>query len=113
MGSTTSRTDFPSAWGTRALLVVGLAALAIYDVAYLGLWLAQRPEPSFGDFFGLWSFGRFVRQAGGAVYDPKALAAFQHALDPGFSGGYPCPYPPPFLLVLAPLGASTRRKGGG
>jgi hypothetical protein len=83
-----------------------LAALAVYDVAYLAVWLARGPQPPFDDFFGLWSFGRFAARSGVAVYDPQALAAFQHALDPSLSGGYPCPYPPPFLLALVPVGAA-------
>ena len=80
-------------------------ALGIYDAAYIAKWLEGRPHPAFGDFFGFWSFGRFAATHGGQIYDAAALIAFQHTLDPHLAGGYPFPYPPPFMLVLAPLAA--------
>jgi hypothetical protein len=89
---------------SRAVFVSLLAMLAIYDLAYVVMWLSRSPEPPFDDFFGLWTFGRFAATAGPGVYDPVALAAFQRSLDSAFTHVYPCPYPPSFLLALMPLG---------
>ncbi|MGJ5175580.1 glycosyltransferase family 87 protein [Bradyrhizobium oligotrophicum] len=89
----------------RRALVMLLIALSLYDGLYLADWWLSSPLPAFGDFFGLWSFGRFAATAGSAIYDPYALAAYQQALDPALDGGgFPYPYPPTFLLALIPLG---------
>jgi hypothetical protein len=88
----------------RALLIV-LIALVLYNGAYLVSWLMSSPQPAFGDFFGLWSFGKFAALFGADVYDPVALAHYQQTLDPALGdGGFPYPYPPTFLLTLIPLG---------
>lgn len=56
------------------------------------------------DFFGLWSFAQFARtHAPQELYQPVLLNQYQHALDPAFTGFYPFPYPPDFLLPLWPL----------
>jgi len=86
------------------LIGAGLLAFAALEAASILQWLAGPQMPPFDDFFGLWSFGKFAAAAGPAIYNPAALQAFQHMLDPAFSGGYPYPYPPTFALVLAPLG---------
>jgi hypothetical protein len=57
------------------------------------------------DFFGLWSFAHFARaQPVVQIYQPLALNLYQHWLDPGFKNFFPFPYPPPFLVLLLPLG---------
>lgn len=89
------------------LVVFGFLALGLYEGAYIAKWWASSPQPPFGDFFGFWSFGKFAATFGSAIYDPFALAAYQHGLDPALDGGYPYPYPPTFLLVLIPLGMMT------
>ncbi len=89
---------------SRKAIVGALLILGAYDVLYVIIWLCRSPQPPFDDFFGLWSFGKFAIANGSAIYDPVALQAFQHVLDPYFSGAYPYPYPPTFLLALAPLG---------
>ncbi|MGJ4955755.1 glycosyltransferase family 87 protein [Bradyrhizobium sp. HKCCYLRH2015] len=88
----------------RALLIV-LAALVLYNGAYLVSWALSSPQPAFGDFFGLWSFGKYAALSGAGIYDPVALARYQQTLDPALGGGgFPYPYPPTFLLALIPLG---------
>ncbi|MGJ4998526.1 glycosyltransferase family 87 protein [Bradyrhizobium sp. HKCCYLS3077] len=94
----------PTARDRRAILI-GLAALALYNGAYLVSWVLSTPQPAFGDFFGLWSFGKYAALAGAGIYDPIALANYQQTLDPTLGGGgFPYPYPPTFLLVMVPLG---------
>ncbi|WP_315812555.1 glycosyltransferase family 87 protein [Bradyrhizobium sp. SZCCHNR2028] len=89
----------------RRTLLVLLIALVLYNGAYLVSWWLSSPQPAFGDFFGLWSFGKFAALFGADVYDPIALARYQQTLDPALSGGgFPYPYPPTFLLALIPLG---------
>ncbi|WP_257170241.1 glycosyltransferase family 87 protein [Bradyrhizobium sp. SRS-191] len=88
----------------RAVLIL-LIAVALYNGAYLVSWALSSPQPAFGDFFGLWSFGKFAALSGAGIYDPVALARYQQTLDPALGGGgFPYPYPPTFLLVLIPLG---------
>lgn len=88
----------------RKSIIASIAVLAACDIAYLLVWLSHGQQPPFSDFFGLWSFGRFARTAGSAIYNPVALQAFQHHLDPAFHGSYPYPYPPTALLFLVPFG---------
>ncbi len=86
-------------------MLILLIALVLYNGAYLVGWALSSPQPAFGDFFGLWSFGRFAALSGASIYDPVALARYQQTLDPTLGGGgFPYPYPPTFLLVLIPLG---------
>jgi hypothetical protein len=88
----------------RIVIGVVLALLGLYQFVYIVLWLRGEQQPPFGDFFALWSFGKFVWVAGPAIYDSTALQTFQHQLDPAFDGLYQCAYPPIFLLVLLPFG---------
>ena len=82
-----------------------VTAIGAYDALYLGLWLARGDSPRFGDFFALWTFGRFaLTQPLPGIYDPAGLQAFQHSLDAGFSAAYPFFYPPSFLLLAVPIG---------
>lgn len=88
----------------RALLIL-LIGLVLYNGAYLVSWALSSPQPAFGDFFGLWSFGKYAALSGAGIYDPVALARYQQTLDPALGGGgFPYPYPPTFLLALIPLG---------
>ncbi|MGJ4939919.1 glycosyltransferase family 87 protein [Bradyrhizobium sp. HKCCYLS1011] len=89
------------------LFLILLIALCGYNGLYLVRWWLASPQPAFGDFFGFWSFGKFAASSGTAIYDPFALADYQHSLDPALDGGFPYPYPPTFLLVLIPLGMMT------
>jgi len=88
----------------RTWVLFGLLILGLYDMAYIIQWAMRSPQPPFGDFFGFWSFGRFGKDFGGLIYDPVALAAYQHKLDPTVAGSFPFPYPPTFLLAVIPLG---------
>jgi len=88
----------------RAFVWAGLASLGLYDLAYVAQWALHAPQPPFGDFFGLWSFGKFGKNFASLIYDPSALAAYQHQLDPALRGSFPFPYPPTFLLAVVPLG---------
>jgi hypothetical protein len=96
--------SFSDRYATRVWIMLGLLALGLYDGVYVVKWWLGTPQPPFGDFFGFWSFGRFAAISGSAIYDPFALTAYQHTLDPSLSGGYPYPYPPTFLLLLIPFG---------
>src|SRR3954469_17578041 len=89
---------------SRALLIL-LIGLVLYSGLYLINWWLSSPQPAFGDFSGLWSFGKFAALSGAGIYDPFALADYQQGLDPTLAGGgFPYPYPPTFLLALIPLG---------
>ena len=87
------------------LLILLLTAFCLYNGLYLARWWLASPQPGFGDFFGLWSFGKFAALEGAGIYNPFALADYQQKLDPMLDGGgFPYPYPPTFLLALVPLG---------
>ncbi len=55
------------------------------------------------DFISFWAVGK-VLLAGGSAYDSAAHIAVQRTLYAGHSGYTAFFYPPPFLLVCAPLG---------
>jgi hypothetical protein len=66
---------------------------------------ALRHGPVHLDFFGVWSWARFeVEQNPGLIYDHAAQQAFLLSLDPAFPVRFPFPYPPPYLLLIRPLG---------
>lgn len=81
------------------LLLFGLIAVA-EAWAYAG-----QNGPAFSDFFGIWSWSRFIALEGTAtLYDPAALHRFQQALDPLYTDQhYPFLYPPTYLLLIWPL----------
>jgi hypothetical protein len=90
--------------GSRRLGGFILAVCALYGIVYLAVWIWRGEQPRFGDFFVLWSFGRFaIEQPPGGIYDPQLLQAFQGRLDPRFHSFNPFAYPPSFLLLLVPL----------
>jgi len=85
-----------------AIILVICATRAVFDIAWV-FWLG--PDKHL-DFFGIWSFARFLRSGGGSgIYAPARLQAFQGSLAPGFTGFYPCPYPPNFLAATIWLAA--------
>jgi alpha-1,2-mannosyltransferase len=61
--------------------------------------------PGFGDFFALWSYGRIAGTHSAAeIYDFATLHDRQVGLGMEPAAKNPFPYPPTFLLLLAPLG---------
>jgi hypothetical protein len=84
------------------------AGLMVLFAAYaaLGFWqFMAHLDVAHPDFFGLWSFARFVHlNPASEIYAPGRIVAFQHELDPGFGGSYGFSYPPVHLLDLWPLG---------
>lgn len=87
----------------RRLALYVLAALAGLDALQI---LAALRVPGRQDFFGLWSFGRFIHENPAAgLYDPAGLNLYQHRLAPDFSTFYPFAYPPDMLILLWPFGA--------
>jgi len=88
----------------RRLAFVVLAAFVALDIAILGSFAAALPR-LYPDFFGTWSFARFAAiHPAVEVYDQPHLFAFQRELAPDLPEFFPYPYPPSFLLLLAPLG---------
>lgn len=89
----------------RLLSGILLVLFGAYAVTFLVVTSIRMTAKPSGDFFALWSAARLVLEnPAREVYDPAALKAAQLALgmDPGTN--YPFPYPPSFLLALAPLG---------
>lgn len=89
----------------RLLAAILMLLFAGYALTFLAITAWRMTGPPAGDFFALWSVARFVFEHPAAqAYDPVALKSAQLALgmDPGTN--YPFPYPPSFLLALAPLG---------
>ena len=73
------------------------------------LWaidLATTSDVLFPDFFGFWSFGRYVLiHAPATIYDDRSLHAFQITLGmPGDIGHLAFFYPPWILFLLVPIG---------
>ena len=90
----------------RPLLVsVLLGFFAAYSAFYLWVTAVRFAADPIGDFFGLWSCGRYILEHPAAqVYDADALHAVQVAMGMRPAAEYPFPYPPTFLLALWPLG---------
>ncbi len=87
------------------MLAVTLAVCAVVPLIWIGKLLAES-EILFPDFFGLWSFGRYVlTHAPATIYDDRAMQAFQAGMGMPTESSYPFPYPPWILLLLAPFGA--------
>jgi hypothetical protein len=89
----------------------GLALAALYLIYFLilyraGTWIADRHGlPIFTDFGNAWTAGtEALHGHAAALYDPIALAKAQAARFPRLRYAYPYwPYPPTYLLILAPL----------
>ena len=91
------------------LLNAVVAAVAAVFVVCLLLGLKIIASGSdgyrFGDFYALWSSAALAHDGAAASnYDPDALHLRQVALGMHADGYNPFPYPPTFLLILAPLG---------
>jgi hypothetical protein len=85
-------------------MAYGLIVFGLFAASQLIRYFMQ-PDVLYPDFYGLWSFARFVQtHTPAAIYDDAALTRYQVELDAGFTGHYPFLYPPPFLLLLWPLG---------
>ncbi len=89
----------------------GLALAALYLIYFCilyraGTWIADRHgQPIFTDFGNAWTAGTAALEGhAAALYDPAALAKSQASLFPRSGHDYPYwPYPPTYLLILAPL----------
>jgi hypothetical protein len=89
----------------RRVLTVLLFVSAIMPLIWI-VKLIITPETLFPDFFGLWSFGRYVlTHVPTTIYDDRLLLGFQTGLGMPAESNYPFPYPPWILLILAPFGA--------
>ncbi|WP_231854270.1 glycosyltransferase family 87 protein [Gluconacetobacter diazotrophicus] len=89
------------------VLTIAAAACSILPIIFIAKLMTGH-EVLYPDFFGLWTFGRFVLTHDPAtIYDAARLTAFQGGLGMpvATAGTYPFPYPPPILLLLAPFGA--------
>jgi hypothetical protein len=96
----------------RRLRVV-LAVLFALSAAFVALCLQSivtaAPPYKFGDFQALWTSGLLAHSGDAAAnYDPEALHLRQIALGMRAGEHNPFPYPPIFLLILAPLGGLSR-----
>ncbi|MBV9826232.1 MAG: DUF2029 domain-containing protein [Alphaproteobacteria bacterium] len=88
----------------RLLAAALLLLVALYDCSFATVQIGRLRGGDLGDFFALWSTGRFAAtHAAASVYDPAALHAGQVALGMDPQGTYPFPYPPSLLLLLWPL----------
>jgi alpha-1,2-mannosyltransferase len=88
----------------RLLAGILMVLFAAYLVTFLMIRVAGGKAAAYGDFFALWSSGRFLFDHPAAqIYDPAALHAAQVALGMDPHKGYPFPYPPSFLLALWPV----------
>lgn len=87
------------------ILRILLAASLFLAASFAWRWFSD-PEPLFPDVFGFWTFGQVaLGPAPASLYDTPGLYALQHGLGmPEENGGYPYPYPPWFMLAVAPLG---------
>lgn len=85
----------------RLALLLSLALAAVFALQEL-----TTDGPLYPDVWGFWSFGRYVlAHSPATIYDDAALHAMQTGLGiPDANGFYPYPYPPWFLLAVAPLG---------
>jgi hypothetical protein len=95
----------PEGEGTKLLVGVLLMLCGAYSLIYFAVTAHRAMSQPIGDFFALWSAGKFLLEHPAAeIYDAGTLKAAQLALgmDPGID--YPFPYPPSFMLVVAPLG---------
>lgn len=88
----------------RVVTLVVLVSAA-FDAKLLWHFVHNMRTPLFGDFFAMWSFGRFIIEGHArSLYQMDTMAAFQHQLVPSFQGAAPFFYPPPMMFLVAPLG---------
>ncbi len=92
----------PERW--RELFLFVLLAVC-FDAKYLWSWCHLDRVLRFGDFLGVWSYGRLAARGDlRTLYDVVALTSYQHTLFPMLPGALPFFYPPTMLLLMAPLG---------
>lgn len=90
------------AWVLLALL--GLVFVT-YDGLQIGIFLLSGDAVR-TDFAGIWTFGRFpLLEHPADIYREAVFRQFQQEMIPGLNNFFPYPYPPYFLLLLAPIGA--------
>lgn len=93
----------------RVVLAVLLALSAAFVALCVQSIVTAAPPYKFGDFQALWTSGLLAHDGEPAVnYDPQTLHLRQVALGMRPEGHNPFPYPPIFLLILAPLGGLSR-----
>jgi hypothetical protein len=93
---------------SRLNLVLTILAAMFAAYVVLGLkTVATGPDGyRFGDFYALWSSAVIAHQGDPALnYDADALHLRQVAMGMHANAFNPFPYPPTFLMILAPLGA--------
>ena len=85
----------------RLVLYLSLALAAVFVLQEM-----TTDGPLYPDVWGFWTFGRYaLTHPPATIYDNAALQAYQAGLGmPAENGFYPYPYPPWFLLAVAPLG---------
>jgi alpha-1,2-mannosyltransferase len=93
----------------RIVLAVLLALSATFVALCVQSIVTAAPPYKFGDFQALWTSG-FLAHNGEPTtnYDPQTLHLRQVALGMRADEHNPFPYPPIFLLILAPLGGLSR-----
>ena len=88
-------------WAAIVLLFAAFAAFVLTGVGQA--LLAGRFILS--DFFAQWTFARFAWEGHGAlIYDTTEVHMYQMRIAPGLRQFFPYPYPPSFMLYIAPLG---------
>lgn len=93
----------------RVVLAVLLALSAAFVALCLQSIVTASPPYKFGDFQALWTSGLLAHDGDAAAnYDPETLHSRQIALGMRAGEHNPFPYPPIFLLILAPLGGLSR-----
>lgn len=91
--------DYP-----RIFLGLFLLASLAYPFVLRGL-VDPAGNPAGADFVTFWSAGTLaVRGRPEAAYDLAQLVLVQREIVPGLQGAFGFYYPPPFLLVVVPLG---------
>jgi hypothetical protein len=93
----------------RIVLAVLIALAATFLALCVQSIVTAGPPYKFGDFQALWTSAYLAHEGEAATnYDPDALHARQVALGMRAGEHNPFPYPPIFLLMLAPLGGLPR-----
>lgn len=95
-----ARTDPSVFWRWPALVIAALVVALIAIACWIN-WTNPHPV----DFVSFWAAGRMALGGhGAAIYDIVAHRAVEQSAAP-VTGLMPFPYPPPFLLIVAPFGA--------
>ena len=98
-----------SGWLSSGLPIIVLAVVVSIIGVSCGIvpfrQLALNAKLLHPDFYGIWSFSRFVHIYNvDQLYNHHALFSYQHKLSLHFHCFYPFAYPSCFLLVIWPLG---------